>query len=1269
MIRHLVKENMDQAKGYEHVRYTAPDPRDEGLGSMNQRFSHDLSNNVNTNVRPPDYGISTPARPVLNYSIQTGEEFAFEFMRDRVIMKPQFIPNVYGEPSVMPVSVNLTAMGMVHPMSESGSNTTVLNKEEKRHTFEQERKPPSRIEDKTYHELVQSAPVISSRNDTGQRLPSLVSSRASDSSLNLAKFLCSFGGKIIPRPRDQKLRYVGGETRIIRISKTISFQGLMHKMTEMFPDARTIKYQLPGEDLDALVSVSSDEDLQNMMEECIVFGNGGSEKPRMFLFSSSDIEEAQFVMEAAEGDSEVQYVVAVNGMDLSSRKSSLGTSAPDNNLDELLHRNIDMKINRAATEPAVASVAPLAGNESLSASQTSQPVTGFSTGNEPFSQPYLGQQLHFTGLGNHQVYTSAHMASIGYIDEKGSAPLHVQPQPHYIPYSVTPETPLESLVPHHPQKPEQGVLREEQIFHVQDPVASSKEAKMRRDDSFQKVNDPANVSTVESNLSGKDPKMRRESSTPRVSEYSISSMPGDLIVPDHLPKEEAPVATQISSSTPDPSSSALPEESLRKSQDHVENNLSAKEPKKKKEHSTTRVNEYSVSTVCSDSMVPDHPLKEEAPISMKISNSTPDPKSFVYPEKCLRTSQDYVPKTGALDTASECMKKNQDNQFCLPEGLSASGHVASDDLSNLSNVDQPVIHQRVFHSERTLRDTAETNRLSKSDDSLGSQFVIAQTNSEAFLPISESSETFHEANMESQNVHSTAPVRPAPESIWTAEGSMPQSEKRNLETKSPEHVSQTETSVKAVPRGHIEKGDIVVDINDRFPRDFLADILKAKESLNFPGLGPLHADGAGVSLNIQNYDPKTWSYFRNLAPEEFERKDLSLMDQDHPGFPTSLTNTNGVPIDYSYPPLQSEKVASSQINTQIHFDENIQPVVTTTTIADLNTVDPHEDYSQSQVKGAESIDTTVNTEVPLIDFMIADTGMRSLQVIKNDDLEELKELGSGTFGTVYHGKWRGTDVAIKRIKRSCFIGRSSEQERLTSEFWHEAEILSKLHHPNVMAFYGVVKDGPGGTLATVTEYMVNGSLRHVLLSNRQLDRRKRLIIAMDAAFGMEYLHSKSIVHFDLKCDNLLVNLKDPARPICKVGDFGLSKIKRNTLVTGGVRGTLPWMAPELLSGSSSKVSEKVDVFSFGIVLWEILTGEEPYANMHYGAIIGGIVNNTLRPTVPNYCDPDWRMLMEQCWAPDPFVRPSFPEIARRLRTMSSSAAQTKPHAVNHIIHK
>ncbi|KAL2454748.1 Protein kinase superfamily protein with octicosapeptide/Phox/Bem1p domain [Abeliophyllum distichum] len=286
-------------------------------------------------------------------------------------------------------------------------------------------------------------------------------------------------------------------------------------------------------------------------------------------------------------------------------------------------------------------------------------------------------------------------------------------------------------------------------------------------------------------------------------------------------------------------------------------------------------------------------------------------------------------------------------------------------------------------------------------------------------------------------------------------------------------------------------------------------------------------------------------------------------------------------------------------------------------------------------------------------FPVSDSIGR-LQIIKNSDLEELQELGSGTFGTVYHGKWRGTDVAIKRINDRCFAGKPSEQDRMREDFWNEAIKLADLHHPNVVAFYGVVLDGPSGSIATVTEYMVNGSLRNALQkSERNLDKRKRLLIAMDVAFGMEYLHGKNIVHFDLKSDNLLVNLRDPHRPICKVGDLGLSKVKCQTLISGGVRGTLPWMAPELLNGSSSLVSEKVDVFSYGIVMWELLTGEEPYTDLHYGAIIGGIVSNTLRPPVPESCDPDWRRLMERCWSAEPSERPSFIEIANDLRAMAA----------------
>ncbi|KAA8537218.1 hypothetical protein F0562_029696 [Nyssa sinensis] len=1288
MEKNTGRSTMGQHKNYEQVRFNSVETRNEGFGSANHRFFHDPSSSINTNMRPPDFNIPVGARPVLNYSIQTGEEFALEFMRERVNPRQHFIPNASGDSNSATTYTDLKGiLGISHAGSESGSDISMITSTEKGRVQEYDRKGPSLNEEKGYYESMRSVPRTSSRNESSQVAHGYASSGVSDSSSTKIKFLCSFGGKILPRPSDGKLRYVGGETRIIRISKVISWQELMQKTSTIYNQAHIIKYQLPGEDLDALVSVSCDEDLQNMMEECNVLEDGGSQKLRMFLFSSSDLDDAQVGLGSVEGDSEIQYVVAVNGMDLGSRKNSIGLgSSSGNNLDELLNLNVERDTGRVVEEFVGADAAPLSAGVPSSTNQSSQPVLPILS-HAVESIPNVSQ-CQMMDHGEAELHLVHPREGFHNIDTKTAVLTSVPLQYGYgsHPFNYAPLIENSAPTPLHGRMTRQEGLMEEQPysgFPVQDPEVV-KDVKVKRDGISQRMNELEKNQSLEKEVLVKEAKMKKESSFQKMSEpgkswplekeYSVSSHPYDSSVPNYIPREASD-----DSSVADTGALLLPTKNHKKRLESLQNSMPHE-----------AVNEGKMSKLNED----DHYYMSGKAVDPEFGDSEANPTDF-------------------------------------------------------SHLEPPLIPQRVFYSERIPREQAELNRLSKSEDSFDPQVLISHALSDLSQKITESVDKLHDGNLASEMEQSISSAKlPYTNSQIVEDGlaqvqkykevvdridkknsnvskealdsKFQQSELKPVKVKElllsarDDSVSRTleshwgemiveknngnttkghaqllapsENPLRALSRGESsvgvgtpEQGDILIDINDRFPRDFLSDVFsKARISEDLAGFSPLHSDGTGLSMNMENHDPKRWSFFQKLAAQEdVVRKDVSLMDQDHLGFSSPLTNiVEGPPIDYSFPPLETKGVALAHMDPHINFDADIQQP--SYDAVGSRTMDLHPDYSPSQINGSESVqfDGLVNpitlesdnedgkledqhAGIPLVDRS-GEFDISTLQIIKNEDLEELRELGSGTFGTVYHGKWRGTDVAIKRIKKSCFTGRSSEQERLTTEFWREADILSKLHHPNVVAFYGVVQDGPGGTLATVTEFMVNGSLRHVLLcKDRHLDRRKRIIIAMDAAFGMEYLHAKNIVHFDLKCDNLLVNLKDPLRPICKVGDFGLSKIKRNTLVTGGVRGTLPWMAPELLNGSSSKVSEKVDVFSFGIVLWEILTGEEPYANMHYGAIIGGIVNNTLRPPVPSYCDPEWRLLMEQCWAPDPVARPSFTEIARRLRAMSV-ACQMKP---------
>ncbi|CAK8534702.1 unnamed protein product [Lathyrus sativus] len=1149
------------------------EPRNE-YQPGSQPVVQDHMNEIYPSRRPYDLNASE-VKPVHHFSIQTGEEFALEFMRDRANPGKPVFSNI-GDPNYTTGYMELKGiLGISHAGSETGSDISMLSMMEK-YPKEFDTPNSSFLGDRSNYGSIRSLPRTSLNQDNRQFVQGYGSSESYYNSSTMMKFLCSFGGRILPRPSDGRLRYVGGQTRILRLRKDISFHELIQKALLIYNQVHTIKYQLPGEDLDALVSVSSDEDLQNMMEECNhLEDREGSQKLRMFLFSISDLEDAQFGLTSMGDDSEIQYVIAVNGMDLESRKNSTmaGFSYSANDINELGGQNIDGQGN-----------APLTNNfDSSLPTNFSQPgIPTSSNSYEMYPLFYADQMMHHgepNGHGHGQ-----------YLMHHGGV------NPSYKPFIE--ETPI-NMIPYMPNN-QQGVLNE---GHPR--------------------------SGLQVHNSDIPDTLTRTMGDNSIQQETLSLTPSQLF--DGYSQNDFPEASVVVTA---PEGHSLPPRT-NQLQDYDE-------------ASSTSGSAFGAPYVDSRSNA----------VDLSCLHPPPLPKRVYYSERAPRKQVESLNRSSKSDDA-------QNSQF----------HV-SDLLSGVNSQDSAIDSGNNLHDGNLSNLAEELNITSKPlhTDGKGTEDILNKDNAVTLETENSLNDNHKKSPLEGKSDISARYHDPAsnlPDVDW-GDTSVKESNDDFNNQALPVPLNANATA-KVDSQG---QGDILIDINDRFPRELLNDIFsKAILEEDSSSQHPLASDGIGLSIKMENHEPKSWSYFQKLAQDGIDNDNASLIDQDHLGFSPAIV---GDIRAQHVTPLTTDEVPLNRAEFHLNFGEEVQKDLhgengTETTGLKTN-------YDQSQAKDTESMQFDAmldnlraqeshyevgkfekkNSSLPPLDPSLEEFDMSTLQVIMNEDLEELKELGSGTFGTVYHGKWRGTDVAIKRIKKTCFTGRSSEQERLTVEFWREADILSKLHHPNVVAFYGVVQDGPGGTMATVTEYMVDGSLRHVLLrKDRYLDRRKRLIIAMDAAFGMEYLHSKNIVHFDLKCDNLLVNLKDPLRPICKVGDFGLSKIKRNTLVSGGVRGTLPWMAPELLNGSSSKVSEKVDVFSFGIVLWEILTGEEPYANMHYGAIIGGIVNNTLRPTIPNYCDLEWRTLMEQCWAPNPAARPSFTEIASRLRIMSSAASQAK----------
>ncbi|KAJ3213967.1 hypothetical protein HK099_007097 [Clydaea vesicula] len=270
---------------------------------------------------------------------------------------------------------------------------------------------------------------------------------------------------------------------------------------------------------------------------------------------------------------------------------------------------------------------------------------------------------------------------------------------------------------------------------------------------------------------------------------------------------------------------------------------------------------------------------------------------------------------------------------------------------------------------------------------------------------------------------------------------------------------------------------------------------------------------------------------------------------------------------------------------------------------------------------------------------------KKMYEIEWEDLTEWKEIGSGAFGQVYKAEYLGTEVAIKKfmdIKPNPNIDLKKYIDR-------EVGILQECRHPNVVQFMGVCIHE--NKCYIVTEYVGGGNLKELLLdATKNLDWREKLSFAIDSARAMVYLHSREIIHRDLKSENFL--LTDNKR--LKVCDFGLSRetpITPEDVQSLSFCGTDAYMAPEMMLCMPFDTS--VDIFSFGIIILEIIFRVVADTSMNGIPSVHPLLDRVI---------PDFYETALDCCQENAERRPAMKDVLKRLKRIEQSLLSATSNA-------
>ena len=279
--------------------------------------------------------------------------------------------------------------------------------------------------------------------------------------------------------------------------------------------------------------------------------------------------------------------------------------------------------------------------------------------------------------------------------------------------------------------------------------------------------------------------------------------------------------------------------------------------------------------------------------------------------------------------------------------------------------------------------------------------------------------------------------------------------------------------------------------------------------------------------------------------------------------------------------------------------------------------------------------------------------------IPSSELVLGEKLGTGGYGTVYKGQRKRTAVAIKELDI-----RGQVSEKVLDEFKKEALIMAQLglQCPQLVRLIGVCFEQP---YRIVMELLMKGSLYDVLRSSTLgpdwLKWKQSIAIARDIAIGLEFLHENGVIHRDIKSLNVLLDQHLSA----KISDYGLAKIKQTSSSSGSAKsavGTLPWMAPELLSEDEPPYSFASDIYGYGQVLWEMAmhrTPQTPFASAKNPALLMRKIIMGPPEPIPGDTPIYFSSLIERCRAQTPTDRPTIAHIIDEL-TKALDTAPSHP---------